>query len=434
VTPLSWIAGAAVFAACASTSAPVQSVQEPVQDSLYAFVGVHVVSMATPEIARNQTVVVRNGVVATVGPAGQTPVPAGARRIEAGGRYLMPGLADFHVHPAERNDLALYVSWGVTTIANMGGFGGASRLWRDSIRAGQLFGPEIYVGFFLNGPANLGGPQTVPTVEEARAAVSRAAELRYDFLKVYNSLTEEQYELIMSEAKARGLPVLGHAVRSIGLERGIAMGQVAVAHAEEYIYAELRTRRDSASLASAVAFTKRHDATLIPNLSAFDVITRQWGKPAVLDTFFSLPEAGQLTEYWRAQWRSRDYVTRQGTIDALPFLKQLALAMQRGGVRILLGTDSPSIPGMFAGASIHEELRLLVEAGLTPYEALAAGTRAAGEFAERHFKAPPAGIVAPDYRADLLLLAANPLENVRNARQPLGVMARSYWLPLEGRR
>ena len=425
----------ALASSCVSSAEPTGR-EEPLQayhDSVTAFVGVHVVSMASPIVTRDQTVIVRDGVIAAVGPVAQTPIPPGARRLEAAGRYLMPGLADYHVHPAERNDLSLYLAWGVTTIANMGGFGGASRVWRDSIRAGQMVGPEIYVGFFLNGPANLGGPQTVETEEDARAAVIRAAELRYDFLKVYNSLTEAQYLAIMTEAKARGLPVIGHAVRSIGLERGFGLGQVGVAHAEEYTYSELRGRRDSASLAWAVAFTKNNAATVIPNLSAFDVITRQWGKPAVLDSFFAMPEARQLTEYWRTQWRSRDYVTRQGTIDALPFLKQLALAMQRAGVPLLLGTDSPSIPGMFAGASIHEELRLLVESGLTPYEALVAGTRAAGQFAEQTFHASRAGVVAPGYRADLVLLAADPLADVRNARTTLGVMARGTWIPLETR-
>ena len=424
----------AVVTACAAEGASAPLLPEVPQlpttrDSVVAFVGVHVVAMRTPDVARDQTVIVRDGVIATVGPAAATAIPPGARRIDAPGRYLMPGLADMHVHMVERNDLALYVTWGVTTIANMGGYSASLLAWRDSIRAGQMPGPELYVGAFANGPLNVGGPQTIASVDAARAFVADAANRRFDFVKVYNSLTEEQFTEIMKEATARGLPVLGHAVRSIGLERGFAAGQVAVAHAEEYTYSELRGRRDSASLAWAVGFTKGNDAAVIPNLSAFDVITRQWGRPIVVDSFFAMPEARQLSEFWRARWRSADYVTRPGTIDALPFLKQLALAMQRGGVRLMLGTDSPSIPGMFAGASVHEELRLLVESGLTPYEALVAGTRAAGEFATSHFKASPAGVVAPGYRADLLLLAANPLDNVRNARAPLGVMARGVWVP-----
>jgi imidazolonepropionase-like amidohydrolase len=403
--------------------------QQQAGDSVVAFVGADVLTMRSSALTRNQTVVVRNGVIAQVGRAEQTVIPPGARRIDARGRYLMPGLTDFHVHAAERADLANYVASGVTTIAQMGGYGGVMRAWRDSIRAGQMVGPEIYVGYYVNGPAGLGGIPTAPTVDDARNAVIEAANRRFDFIKVYNSLTEEQFVAIMREARSHGLPVLGHAVRSIGLERGLAMGQIAVVHAEEYTYAELRRRRDSASLAWAVAFTKRHDATVVPNLSAFDVITRQWGKAAVVDSFFRMPEASRLSEHWRARWRSADYVTRTGTVDALPFLKELALAMTRGGVRLLLGTDSPAIPGMFAGASVHEELRLLVESGLSPYEALVAGTRAPGEFAQRHLGAQPSGLVAPGHRADLVLLAHNPFDDVRNARVPLGVMVRGNWIP-----
>lgn len=340
----------------------------------------------------------------------------------------MPGLADFHTHVAERGDLALYLASGVTTIANMGSPGTALIAWRDSIRAGQMTGPEIYVGYYVNGPTGQGGQSTVATVEDARTAVLEAKRGGFDFIKVYNSLTEEQFVAIIAEAKNNGLPILGHAVRSIGLERGFELGQLAVVHAEEYMYSELRRRRDSASVTWAVEFTRRNDATVIPNLSAFEAITRQWGKPAVLDSFFAMPEVTRLSSYWQARWRDADYITRRGTINALPFLKELTLAMARGGVRLLLGTDSPSIPGMFAGESIHEELRLLVESGLTPYEALVAGTRSAGEFSTRHFGAEPVGIVAPGYRADLVLLANNPLEDIRHARTPLAVMARGRWL------
>lgn len=402
---------------------------QPARDSLVVFVGANVLTMQSAEVLADQVVVVRNGLIAQVGPAASTRIPAGARRIDARGKFLLPGLADFHVHAAEAGDLAHYLAAGVTTIGHMGGHGATMLRLRDSIRAGLILGPEMFLGYFVNGPAGQGGPMTAATVAEARAAVAEAAQRGFDFIKVYNSLTEEQFAVIVTEARARGLPLLGHAVRSVGLKRGTAMGQVAVAHAEEYTYAELRVRRDAASLAQAVEFTRRNDAAVVPNLSAFDVITRQWGKPAVVDSFLALPEAAGLSEYWRRQWRNADYVSRRGTLNALPFLKQLTLAMQRGGVPLLLGTDSPTIPGMFAGGTIHEELRLLVEAGLTPYEALTAGTRAAGEFAARHFRAPPFGLVAPGYRADLLLLGRNPLEDVSYARRPLGVMVRGTWIP-----
>lgn len=399
-----------------------------VRDSVLAFVGANVLSMASPTVAPNQTVLIRGGMIVAVGPAARVSVPPGATQIDARGKYLMPGLTDFHVHLSERGDLALYLASGVTTVAHMGGSASAVLAWRDSVRAGQLPGPRIFAGYYINGPTAQGGVMTVRTTDDARDGIGEAAQRRFDFVKVYNSLTADQYAVIMTEAKRLGLPVLGHAVRSVGLERGFAMGQVAVVHAEEYMYADLRRQRDSAPLARAVAFTRQHDAALVPNLSAFAAITRQWGRPAVVDSFLAQPEARTLSDSWRRRWRNADYVTRTGTIDALPFLMQLTLEMQRGGVRLLLGTDSPPIPGVFPGASVHDEMRLLVESGLTPYEALVAGTRNAGEFAARHFRGERAGLVASGHRADLVLLAGNPLDDVAFARVPIGVMARGVWL------
>jgi imidazolonepropionase-like amidohydrolase len=402
--------------------------QAAVRDSIFAFVGANVVSMASATVSVNHTVIVRGGVIVSVRPAAQASVPQGATQIDARGKYLMPGLTDFHVHLRERGDLDLYLASGVTTLTHMGGSASSVLAWRDSIRAGRLAGPRIFAGYFVNGPTGQGGVTTVRTTDEARDGIAEAAERGFDFVKVYNSLTAEQYGVIMSESRRLGLPVLGHAVRSVGLERGFAMGQVAVVHAEEYMYADLRRRQDTSLLPGAAAFTRQHGAALIPNLVAFAAITRQWGKPAVIDSFLAEPQARLLSESWRTRWRDADYVTRTGTIDALPFLEKLTLAMQRGGVKLLLGTDSPPIPGVFPGASVHDEMHLLVKAGLTPYEALVAGTRNAGEFAARHFKAERAGLVAAGHRADLVLLARNPLEDVNNARVPLGVMTRGVWL------
>jgi imidazolonepropionase-like amidohydrolase len=405
--------------------------QRPVTDSVVAFVGVNVVTMTSPDVARNQTVIVRNGVIASVAPTDRANVPAGARQIPAGGRYLMPGLADFHVHLGERADLGLYLASGVTTVAHMGGNGQRVLAWRDSVRAGQIVGPTIYAGYYVNGPQAVGGVQTVTTTADAIEGVADASRRHFDFIKVYNSLTEEQYLAIMAAARQRGLPVLGHAVRSIGIERGFGLGQVAIVHAEEYTYVDDMRRAgrvDETLMPKAVAFTKRADASLVPNLSAFAAITRQWGKPAVIDTFLAQPEAAYLSDLWRGRWRSADYVTRTGTIDALPILMRLTLAMQKGGVRLLLGTDSPGIPGLFPGASLHEDLRLMERAGLTRYEALLAGTRNAGEFAAKHFKSAPAGTIVPGHRADLVLLAGNPLDDLNVARTPLGVMVGGRWL------
>lgn len=395
----------------------------PAQD-VTAFVGATVIPMDRERLLPDHTVLVENGRITAVGPRATVRLPAGARRIEARGRFLMPGLADMHVHPELSGDFALYLGAGVTTVAHMGGSVVRVAAWRDSIRAGRLAGPDVLASVFLN---------TVPSVDAARQAVINADAAGTDFIKVYNALTADQFTAIMDEARRRRIPVLGHAVRALGLERGFAAGQAAVVHAEEYIYADFRNRIDTSLIAGAVAFTKQAGAWVIPNLSAYNTIARQWNRPAVVDTFLATEDARYLPAFWVQRWRRSDYVRRPGNIDdRVPFLRTLTGALHRGGVPLLLGTDSPGIPGMQAGVAIHEDLRLMVDAGLTPFEALAAGTRNAGAFVGAHFRNPEAfGTVAVGQRADLVLLERNPLENVAHARRPLGVMARGRWYPRE---
>jgi hypothetical protein len=388
---------------------------------------VNVVPMDRERVLRDQVVLVRNGTITAVGARGRVPIPRDAQRIDGRGGYLVPGLADFHVHVRLRTDLGAYLAYGVTTIADMGG-PDRVRAWRDSVRAGRAIGPEVYVGRFMDGPGGGGG--IVETPEAARTAVARADSLGFDFIKVYNALSAAQFDAIIEEAKQRRIAVLGHGVRAIGLEKGFAAGQAMVVHGEEYLYTDLRRSIDTANIARVVAFTKQHGAWVMPNLSAYEAMTLQWGKPQVLEDYLERPEARYMPKYWVDDWRGRDYVKRRGSTDQQnAFLKLLTLALHRAGVPLVTGTDSPGIPGMFAGASIHDELRLLVQSGLTPYEALVAATRNPGEFAVKHLRAKDKfGVIAPGYRGDLLLVAANPLENIAALARPVGVMTRGNWL------
>lgn len=391
-----------------------------------AIQNVTVVPMDREHMLRDHVVLVRNGTITAVGPRGRVQIPQDAQRIDGRGSYLVPGLADFHVHLRLRTDLGAYLPYGVTTLADMGG-PDRVRAWRDSIRAGKAIGPDVFVGRFMDGAGRPGG---VDGVEAARVAVARADSLGFDFIKVYNSLTAEQFDAIVAEAKQRGIAVLGHGVRAIGLERGFAAGQAMVVHGEEYLYTELRRSVDTTNIPRVVAFTRENDAYVIPNLSAYNAMTMQWGKPDVLEEYLKTPEAQKMPAYWVNDWRARDYVKRTGSIEPQnEFLKKLTLAFQRAGIPLITGTDSPGIPGMVAGASIHEDLRLLVEAGLTPYEALTAATRTPGEFAVKHFHSPERfGIIAPGYRADFVLVGRNPLQDISALKQPLAVMVRGNWL------
>ena len=216
----------------------------------------------------------------------------------------------------------------------------------------------------------------------------------------------------------------------MGLRGGLAAGQVMVAHAEEYIYTEFGNRADSARAPGAASFTRAAHAFVIPNLSAYEVITEQWGKPSQVDAFLRAPSAAYLSPRRRQQWRDADYVSRFGSLGRkIDFLRWFTKVLSDSGVPLLLGTDAPGIPGMAPGFAIHEDLRNMILAGLTPYQALVAGTRAPGEFIWRYVpRAERFGIVAGGYRADLILVNENPLRDVTTLKAPVGVMVRGRWL------
>ena len=408
---------------------------EAATQSVIAFVDVNVVPMDKEGVLAHQTVIVRNGKIEVIAPARSAKIPQGATVVEGKGtEYLMPGLADMHVHAEEPDDFLLYVANGVTTILHMGG--GSQNLTnlvknvRKEIEAGKITGPRIFAAFFMDGPEN-GDPQVAYTEKDARDGVRAAKADRYEFIKVYNSLSSEAFYEIIDEAKRQGLAVVGHGVRAPGLEASLRSGQIMVAHAEEYLYTIFHDKEDRKLIPAAVRLTKETGAYVTPNLSAYNVIAAQWGKPQVAKAFLEQPEARYLRPDLREEWENSSYVHRKGTLGSKPqFLADLTRAFSDGGVPLLLGTDSPTIPGMFPGFSAHEDLDRLVEAGLTPYQALSAGTRTAGEFIHRTVPgAEEVGTVTAGKRADLILLAANPLDNVKNARHPLGVMLKGRWFP-----
>jgi imidazolonepropionase-like amidohydrolase len=393
-----------------------------------ALVGVHVVPMDTARVLRDQTVIIRDGRIAQIGPRGRV-VTAGTRVLQLQGMYVAPGLADLHTHPELDSDLTHYVAHGVTTILTLGSFADTRLLqWRDSIRRGQRTGPDIYIGYYVDGPGAPPG-RVVSTPDEGRAAARDARSRSFDFMKAYNSIPESAFVAMLQEAATQGVPVTGHGVRSVGLERGFALGQVMVAHAEEYLYTTFNRVLDSTRFADIAGWTKQSGAYVLPNLSAYFTIARQWGKPPVVDTFLQSPEARSLGNTWRERWRGRDYIKRQGSLDARTvFLSRFIKVLSDSGVPLLAGTDSPTIPGVFPGSSIVLDLRLLVQAGLTPYQALATATRNAGDFLNRYAPTGASfGRVAPGQRADLVVLQTNPLQDIEALARPAAVILRGHY-------
>src|SRR5215510_11017480 len=207
------------------------------KDQAVAFVDVNVAPMDREQILNGQTVVVKDGKIVEMGATDKVEAPAGALRIDGRGKYLMPGLADLHIHLSydERHDAAmlkLYVANGVTTILNLAGTPHHLEL-SAKISSGELFGPE----FYTSGPfiSDAFGP--TPTPDEVERDVVEQKRAGYDFIKIHGDFSREAYRRLFQVARREDMRVIGHAPRNLGVEPMLEERQDAVAHVEEYLYA-----------------------------------------------------------------------------------------------------------------------------------------------------------------------------------------------------
>ena len=436
--------------------APAQNSTQPLTgntEGITAFVGVNVIPMDSERILEAQTVIVRRGVISEIGPATTVKIPDAALRVEARGKYLLPGLTDFHIHLRSPDELLSYLSYGVTTVVLLSGAtSGAPDLlrYRDELAEGRLIGPQLFTtGPILDGspPIFPGVSVTVETPEEARTIVLQQKRAGYNFIKVYNNIMPDVLSAIITEAHKQSMAVVGHIPRKAGREKALQQTLMAgvdiIAHGEEYFFTFFYGSVDSLldlgqvphvdekRIPTAVRLSKEAGVTVIPNLS-FVAMTRKQ-----LDDLHGVL-TDQETRYLHpdvlAMWKSQNPARRPDLTRfdlrekaKFIFLKKLTKALNEAGVPLLLGTDA-SAPGLFPGKSAHTELQELESAGLSPFDALAAGTRNAGKFINEHVSSSrPFGTVSPGHEANLILLDENPLLNIWNMSTLQGVMVGGKW-------
>ena len=426
-------------------------VQSHAEAQAIAFTNVNVVPFDRERILPGQTVIVRDGRIAEIGPAEKTKVPAGALQIDGRGKYLMPGLADMHVHlypsAGAPDDLAsqqlqLFLANGVTTIRNMIGKP-EHLLLRDRVAKGELPGPTIYTA----GPPLLGN--NVPTPEAAERIVAEEKKAGYDLLKVHEGLSPEAYAAIVATANRVGIPFAGHVTATVGLKRALDAHQTSIEHLDGYLQAMVADDSPVKPTGSQVVLgpvLEHIDESKIPALAAATRKAGVWNDPTL--TLFKLVVSDATPEdllkwpemqYVPAKMRDAFAKQKQSTMgDPAPVAERqrylnlrnkMLVALHTAGARLLIGPDSPQF-FLVPGFGTHRELESFVEAGLSPYAAIEAATRNPAEYFAEFMKTPrDFGTVETGMRADLILLDANPLQSVANLSKRAGVMVRGRWLP-----
>lgn len=438
---------------------------------------VTVVPVDTDEVLAHRNVLIEGGRIVRIAPAGERLRADAAQVVDGRGKYLVPGFVDAHVHIAtegairdskdpaingldlgdghdyDRQAMLAFLKAGVTGAANLGGSAGSDddllRL-RGEIDAGREIGPKLYVGKRINGPraavaARPDGkpvpasrPEAPTTAADGIAAVRRARERGYDFIKPYQFLNRQTYLAVVEEARRQGFVTTGH-LPELGCascaDRAFAFAHpmTNIAHSEELArFARIGSDlapADIEALAQAVADS---GASVTPTLVTLRTIVAMYVQrevPAVpdgwqdtVDPVTRLDWTPPANRYLSQAFRDQEGADRFSA--GYDFARVLTRALWKRGVPLTVGTDA-ALPGLAFGVSVRQEMIELREIGLSPLEVL----RAASLNAHRLFD-PQAGsgAVREGQRANLVLLDADPLADIHNVGKVAGVFAQGRWL------
>jgi imidazolonepropionase-like amidohydrolase len=413
------------------------------QATSIVFEGVAVIPMDRERTMANHTVVVTGDRIAAIGAANAVTVPPGATRIDARGKFLMPALAEMHAHvpgsanpgnsPDAERVLFLYAANGIGTIRSM--LGDASHFaLRDRARRGEIVAPSMY----LAGPSFSG--QSVSSPQAASSRVEQQKQAGYDLLKIHPGVPRDAFDALAATAARVGIPFAGHVPAAVGVQRALEAKYSTIDHLDGYIEAlagpgapasqtfgvNLVDRVDESRMPALVQATRAAGTGNVPT----QILLETWFGMTGVETMRQWPEMRYADPSDVNEWVgfTRDNVRAYSADHRRRFIdirRRLIKALHDGGTTLLLGSDAPQIWNV-PGFSAHRELEAYVAAGLTPYQALATGTRNVA----MHFGTlDRTGTVDAGKRADLLLLDANPLEQITNTTRIAGVMIGGRWLP-----
>ncbi len=415
------------------------AVPQPKPAPVVAFTNVSVLPMDRETVLERQTVVVRAGEIAEMGAASEVRVPDDAVRVNGEGKFLMPTLAEMHAHiPAgtapdsvvERT-LFLYAANGLGTIRGM--LGDPRHLqYRERVAKGELFSPRIYT----SGPSFNG--TTAPTAEVAVKMVEEQKAAGYDLLKIHPGVPRAVFDALDAKADELKIPFAGHVPLEVGLQRALEARYRSIDHLDGYV--EALAKEPLTSQFFGLNLINQVDESKIPSLVAATKAAGVWqvATQVLMDNLLSedstdamakWPEMKYVPANTLKTWidQKTGFTSKVSAADRRKFLllrRKIMKALFDAGVPFALGSDAPqwwNVPGF----SAHHELKSLVAAGFTPFQALQTGTVNPA----RYFgTSTSTGAVARGLRADLLLLDANPLSDISNTTKIAGVMLNGRWM------
>jgi imidazolonepropionase-like amidohydrolase len=425
------IAGADGMAALAAISKQFRTAPS---EGVTALSGATLVDATGAPAVADSVVLVGDQKIIAAGPRAKVAIPKGAKVVDLRGKTIVPGLWDMHAHFEQVEWGPIYLAAGVTSVRDVGNEFEFITSVRDAIRDGRGIGPRLLLAGVVDGsgPYSL-SMQLVDTPEQARQWVQKYHDAGFSQMKIYSSMKKENVEAVSAEAHKLGMTVTGHIPQGMNAYDGVNAGMDQINHIT-YLFEILdpefpRLRQEgkldallenakqfdgnSPEAQKAIAFLQQHHTVVDPTVALYEVFMRTAKTPLVQFEPGIAKVAPQMAVALNSMGANPNQAELREAIF-LAYVKALA-ALHRAGIPIVVGTDQ-AVPGH----SVHRSMELFVNAGFTPMEALQAATLVPAR-AMRVDK--DSGTIEPGKRADLVILAANPLENISNIRKTEKVMA-----------
>lgn len=420
---------------------PAQAIQQQQLRKL-VLTNVTVIDATGAPAARDMTIVISGGRITRIGRTNRVRAPRGAQVIDASGKFLIPGLWDMHVHLSFYADtkqppftaFPALIANGVTGVRDVGGNLEQIDKWRKEIADGTLIGPRIFrAGPFVDGPKKMNESRASRTIvvnnaEEARAVVRNLKQRGVDYIKVHNGISHDAYLALADECRKQGVPLATHLPRSVRIAEASDAGTHSIEHIEmltETIAFDVAAgEKPKDPLVALAELTDEKANALFARFAK----NKTWYTPTLVAYYTFLQEAEENVVKDPVRWKGG----LEGRRKLFNRFKQFVGMMQRAGVGILAATDFSSKSGVHPypvpqpGTDLHQELAFFVEAGMTPMQALQTATRNPAIYLNQ---LKSLGTIEEGKIADLVLLEANPLENIVNTRRIAAVIINGRFIP-----